>query len=232
MLALILAFTLVPVEAGYAGTPSEADELTSSEEADLRLFWDGNGVPGEVQDGLIGKLLSGDLWDVFTGVDPVSSRTVHVGGEQRTIDSYPDGSISVTTIETPQHSQPVGGVSPQYVKNCRSTTSGTGYVNHYDCQAFSQTGVVSIGFYISYSTLAGYDQIIGVSSPYGDSSFGVLDPDPPMLTLVKRVETSSGSAWAKARTTYKTSGGSSSATVEMRALVGNNTAWTRWESGL
>lgn len=228
---LLLALTLGPVHPAAAVSSDGAGVLSSTEEARLRSFWTANGVPADVQGQLIGDLLAGEMWDVFSGTEPVSSRTTRTLTEQRTIDTYPDGSISVTTIETPPRGAS-GRVTPQAVSDCRSVVSGTGYVNYYDCKAFSETGVVGIGFYISYSILSGYDQIIAVNSAYGAAAFGTLSPNPPSLSLVKKTETSSGSAWAKASATYVVSGGTSSSYVEMRALVGRNTAWTRWESGL
>lgn len=86
-----------------------------------------------------------------------------------------------------------------------------------------------MGFYISYSIVNGsWDSISSVSSPYRESTAGTATA--PVLTTPKSVETASGSAYAKIRSTYTGFAGTPSATYEMRALVGNNTAWTRWES--
>jgi hypothetical protein len=87
---------------------------------------------------------------------------------------------------------------------------------------------MTMGFYISYSLIqGGYDQILEVHSPYRSVLSG--SSTSPSLTLVKPVENSSGSAWAKITSTYTGFAGAPSATYEMRALVGQDTAWTRWE---
>lgn len=119
-----------------------------------------------------------------------------------------------------------GAITPYSVTNCRTQTAGSGYHNFYDCQAMSTNGSVQMAFYISYSIVSGaYDSIISVDSPYvgvyGGTYSGVT------LKLVKKTENASGSAWANI--IAQVSGQSSGTTYEMRALVGNDTAWTRWE---
>lgn len=230
---LALAFGIAEPAAGQAGdTTTASTTLTADEEGDARAFLAEHGVSADVQDALMAKLKAGELWDVFAGGNPVSTRTTTSPGMRRTIDTYADGSISVTSVEVPVRTLARPGVSPMYVANCSGGSTGTGYSTWTDCDAYSETGVVAIGFQISYTLTPGYDSIIRVDSPVASVNLGTLDPMPPHLTLVKKTENRSGSAWAKATATYNARGGGGSTSLELRALVGNNTAWTRWESSL
>ncbi|GEA86628.1 hypothetical protein Q760_15935 [Cellulomonas cellasea DSM 20118] len=216
-----------------AGQPAQAasGEVTDDLRAQLKQFWTVNRVPGPTQDALLDKLEAGQTWDVMSGESaPVSTRTVRTAGENRTIETYPDGSIAVTSIQMPTSTTKPGVVGPLAVGNCRTSVSGSGYTNRYDCQANSTTGVVEMGFYISYSITGGYDSIIDVNSPYVRADGGTASDT--SLAIRKAAENSTGSAYASIKTIYQARNGGGSKTLELRALVGQNTAWTRWEAGL
>jgi hypothetical protein len=155
----------------------------------------------------------------------VAIENIDAEGQRQTVERFPDGSVSVTSISRPTSA---GAIGASTVNNCRSSQSGTGYVNWYDCHASSQNGVVTFGFYISYTITPRYDQIIEVGSPYRHCSVGTCDT--PKLAIRKKTETSTGSAWANITAIHTNINGSGSTKYEMRALVGGNSASTRWET--
>jgi hypothetical protein len=210
-----------------AQTSARADETVISESAEqhLREFWSRYSVPATTQDALIKRLAGGHQIDsTRAGTAPVSTETTETEGLHQTVDRFSDGSVAVSSISRPATSAPFGVLT---VENCRSSESGSGFVNRYDCQAASQNGVVTLGFYISYTTTNRYDSIIEVGSAYRHCSIGTCDT--PKLAIRKKVENSTGSAWANVTTIHTNINGNGSTKYELRALVGENRAWTRWE---
>lgn len=203
--------------------------MTAEQTAALTSFLSENDVPAVTQESPLQKLAAGQVWDSMSGAAPVSVVESTVANERHTVSTYADGSIVVDTMRLPTAAPAPGTITPFDVKNCRTTASGSGYRNYYDCQASSSTGIMTMGFYISYSLVQGsWDRIISVSSPYRDATLGTsTNPD---LTIQKTVENASGSAWARVKTTWTGVSGNPSGTYEMRALVGQDKAWTRWES--
>jgi hypothetical protein len=230
-LLLLAATGVAGATAANADAPSPSPFVLSQADTErLATFLTDNGVPADTQVALLDKLEAGGTWDSMAGKAPVSITTSSDGSEKRTISTYADGSIVVDTMQlpTPAATPTPGTITPMDVKNCRSTAGGSGYVNFYDCQASSSTGLMVMGFNISYSIVnGGYDKITNVNSPYREASPGTATA--PVLGIKKATENASGSAWASIVSTYTGPTGSPSGTYEMRALVGNNTAWTRWE---
>lgn len=214
-----------------SATAQAATDLTDQERQSLVQWWTQYDVPAATQDELLESLEQGELWDAIGGSDPVNVTTNEHAGESETIERYADGSIVVTSVEVPADpfaTDPIGGVTPFTVGPCESSSTGSGYANRYDCKVFSTSGVVEMGFYMSYSLRqGGYDKITEVHSGYARATTGTIPT--PRATIAKANENSSGSAFAYVKQQYTAAGGTASATVEMRGLVGNDTAWTRWE---
>lgn len=216
---------------GTVGAAAQTPDLTEEERQDLVHWWTQYDVAPATQDELLESLERGELWDAIGGSDPVNVTTNAYAGETETVERYADGSIVVTTVEVPVapfSANPIGGVTPFTVGPCESSSTGSGYANRYDCKVFSTSGVVEMGFYMSYSLRqGGYDKITEVHSGYARATTGTIPT--PRATIGKANENSSGSAFAYVKEQYKAAGGTASATVEMRGLVGKDTAWTRWE---
>lgn len=227
--ALLAALMALPgtasATAQTAAVPDQV-EITPSGEQEMRDFWSRYSVPPATQEMLIKRLESGGQIDsTRTDTEPVATENIDAEGQRQTVERFPDGSVSVTSISRPTSG---GGVGASTVNNCRSSQSGSGYVNWYDCHASSQNGVVTLGFYISYTLTPRYDQIIEVNSSYRHCSVGTCDT--PKLAIRKKSESSTGSAWANITTIHTNINGNGSTKYEMRALVGGNNAWTRWET--
>lgn len=229
-LTATLSACALAVGLAHSATAAEASSgLTDQERRDLVQWWAEYNVPQDAQDTLLGALDRGELWDAMSGVDPVDVKTRHLATESETVSRYPDGSIVVSTVSAPSDpfAEPLG-ITPLSVGDCQSSQIGSGYANRYDCKAVSQSGIVTMGFYISYTLVqGGYDQITEVHSGYAHAETGTVTS--PTAKIAKAKENSRGSAWAYVRSQYDAFGGSGSAPVEMRALVGNDKAWTRWE---
>ncbi|GCD18724.1 hypothetical protein GXP71_01530 [Cellulomonas sp. H30R-01] len=206
-----------------AAVPEEVD-------AHLRAWWTTYDVPADVQGHLLAALSAGETWDSLAGAAPTSREVLQGKRSTTTVLTFADGSITVTEVQKPDRT-PAASIRTVAVDGCRTTVGGSGYRNYYDCQAHADTGVIAMGFYISY-TLAqgGPDQIIEVHSPYLATTGGTASPNPPTLAIRKKLQNSSGSAWANATTQFTGYGSGGSKSVDFRALVGNDTAWTRWEA--
>jgi hypothetical protein len=211
--------------AAQVATPTAQTVISPSGEQHIRDFWTRYSVPSAAQDELLKRLAAGEQIDsTRTDTTPASTEVFEAEGMRQTIERFADGSVSVTSMSLPSSSGAIGVFS---VGNCKDSESGSGYVNFYDCQASSENGVVTLGFYISYTITSRYDQIIEVGSPYRHCSLGTCDT--PKLAIKKKSETSTGSAWAAITTIHTNMNGNGSTKYEMRALVGGNSAWTRWE---
>lgn len=222
-----VAVGLALIAGGAPAMAGENDLLTDAAESDIRVFWTDWGVSTQVQDSLIEKIQTGGLPDAVDG-DPVSSYTVEEDGFTKEVFTFSDGSIRVDSMQIPSIA-PAGSVSTFAVGNCQSSYAGTGYRNFYDCLAESTNGVITMGFRMSYSIVnGGYDSIIAIHSSQGYSQTGQLTPLPPNLKVAKKTENASGSAWVQQTATFKSP--SSTRTIDFRALVGGDTAWTRWQS--
>ena len=222
---MALSLLTLGLAAPALAAPATAESVAGDTE-EVRQFLEDHGVDAQTQDTLLDALANGEVWDSMSAdALPVSTRSEVTTDSTSTIETFADGSIVVTEIETPQEAR--GGVAAKAVTGCRTTVSGTGYSNRYDCKASASTGLVLMGFYISYSITGSWDSIIEVHSPYGQCSGGTCTS--PTLSVQKSTENASGSAWARSRMTFTGALGTGGGTYEMRALVGGNTAWTRWE---
>ncbi|MFE5309535.1 hypothetical protein [Isoptericola sp. NPDC056605] len=218
------AFTLAL--AGAPAASASPEELSSSDREELSQFLNENGVSPAVQEELFQKLEHGEMWDSMSEMEPVSTTSATDANVVKVTSVFADGSISVEEVEKPGEASP-GQVAPLSVGGCQSSSSGSGYVSRYDCKASASTGIMTMGFYISYTLVqGGYDYIFDVHSPFRSVVTGTATT--AKASIVKARENSTGSSWAKSVSTYTGFAGAPSGTYEMRALVGKDTAWTRW----
>ncbi|MGN9779740.1 hypothetical protein ACTMS0_28915 [Micromonospora sp. H33] len=118
-MAATLALAASLSAALISGTPASADSQVSK--ADLEYvhtalaMYD---VPAKTQKALLKALAEGEQWDSQSGAAPVATEVDYVGGAERTIYRYEDGSINVSTIEIP--SETTGEVSPMGISGCQS----------------------------------------------------------------------------------------------------------------
>lgn len=127
-------FMLAP--AASAATPSATIELSQD---DLDYYYsvaERFGVPEAVQESLLEKVKAGIPLDSSTGVAPVSTVTTEVDGFERTVETFPDGSVIGTDIEIPQVIE--DGVSARGVAGCVTGASAGVYYGQ-DCWVYSSS---------------------------------------------------------------------------------------------
>lgn len=192
----------------------------------LVAFLERNGVSDRVQGALISKANAGIAWDSMNGSTPVSTSVTTTATLQHKVSTYADGSIVVEGMEIPVESK-LRTISPFYVGNCKSVSSGSGYANRYDCQAYAESGFISLGTYISYTLVqGGYDRILDVHSPFRSAAVGTASK--PTVTITQKTENSAYRATAKIKTQYTAYVGAGSRTYELGVYVGADSAWTQW----
>lgn len=229
--AATMVLTLAPAAGATVLANSVATQgqtsISDNDEAKLREFWTQYEVAPSTQNALVQKLRAGGTVDALTdGAQPTSTRTVSSETDDVTVTSFADGSIQITGVEKPLE-EAEGAISPMSVGSCRTSGSGSGYNTYYDCKAYLSNGFVDLGFYITYTIVAGtgYDYIVEVNSPYAYGIGGTAST--PTLAIGRKTEYAGGSAWAYARTSYSGVNGGGR-TYEMRALVGSNRTLTIW----
>lgn len=136
--------------AGTVPAASAATNLiTPAQEQQARAVFNEYGVSAQTQDSLFNKLESGQVWDVYTGATPVTSTTSIVGGYNQTLETFADGSISVSSVEIPRKTA-VGGISPMSVTGC-TYGSSAGVFYGTDCRVYQNSALTEAEFYASFS---------------------------------------------------------------------------------
>ncbi|WP_216404872.1 hypothetical protein [Arcanobacterium phocae] len=201
-------------------------------------FWTDNGVSADVQDSLIEKIRSGKLTDADAGtVEAIRSETIYRHGNQETILTYPDGSITVTAMQVAPGQfdassfgdEATNAIMPQSagLYGCR-IWSGSGYAIYSGCTVFGSTGTVQAGFAADYQLVNGaYDKIIRHYAPFQQCA-GVIC-DTPYLAFSNLYETSS----SPTEVTYffRWSGiGAFSSTGRVGIVVGNDHGYVEFKA--
>lgn len=103
------------------------------------------------------------MWDSFSGAEPISSSSVVIGWQQKTIETYPDGSATITVMDLP--AVPSDGYGPAGVSGCVLVSGSAYHANYEGCHAVVNRGVVEMGFYYNTATNPG---VLGrITSYYG-----------------------------------------------------------------
>ncbi|MCC4909084.1 hypothetical protein [Microbacterium sp. cx-59] len=200
-----------------------ADELSVDEQQ--RSWYLENGVSPDVADELIADFNAGDLPDSMTGVEPVSSVTDDKDGWITTRNEFPDGSISVSRLETPEAAAAApGDVAARSVGSCTSTLGGSGFVNYYDCAVTGSNGAyLDVEFRADYTRVSNGAGIINrVASPYSYAIGGTATT--PELRITRANGTVSNPARATATSQY--SSAASSFTAVLTLNVTGSQAWS------
>jgi hypothetical protein len=145
--------------AGASTPPPAPTTMTWSHDARqaAEMFLAENGVSAAIRKKLSAALEKGVAWDSFSGSHkPVTSTTTRIGTTLRTLDTYPDGSIAVVSVQSPS----TGAVRPLGVSGC--ARSGSSYSN---CKVDMWVGLVSMSFMASYNTSTN-----SVTNAYGPSA--------------------------------------------------------------
>lgn len=202
------------VVAQAAEPPSELAELSAT----LTEFWEENGVGSATIETLAAGVLQGNLPDAITlDVPPITSANVVIDGESRTTETFPDGSITVSSVG-PSNDSNARGISGCVI----STWTGVTYRT--DCLVSGGNGAVSIYFHAAYTI-----QHQGVDSiPNGGAQAGITcSPGscsaPTRSHYVPTESTAGGAAQLSYSTNYNLAG-VATATYRLTLTVGNNAA--------
>lgn len=208
---------------------ADAPEVFSNgaTEQDVEKFFNAHSVPEGTQKVLIRDLKRGDLLDADNGSTPVSSTKEQRGAFEVTRYTYPDGSVSVSTIERPDlqdedSTGPIAAPMASRVGDCRYTRSGSGYVAFTDCLAYHESTGLGIGMRVDYTLSQAYDSIGKVYAGSGYKVSYGRTADGPTLRLVRSQETSTARAAATATGYWRASNGSQSGLYRMTFSVGSN----------
>lgn len=169
---------------------------------DVRDFWASHGVSAEVQDALVAELEStGAVDSMEPGAEPVSVHSEDTGGATVTVATFPDGSISVSTIEKPLELKP-GQIAPMASVSGCTTNSGPGYVTYKSCTVAADNGIFRMSFLVSYEKYQGASaQILAAWSAKATSGTGTITS--PTRELYRPQSSSVQQAVAKYHSDYK-----------------------------
>lgn len=208
--ALAAALTLTAGTAtAFAGPPAAPAAVQPSAEAgtmeqaikDARAFLAENGVDAAVIDDLISKFEAGQPWDSRSGVEPVETSVTLVGGAERTVARYADGSVAVTSVQKPSAVRDAGAATPLGVSECYYAKVGS--TEYFDnCLVDFWDGIVAMSFRADY--IARDDGNDSITSAYAPSYFigGASSVDQTEFAVTRPDESVSG-APATARLSVK-----------------------------
>lgn len=125
--------------------PATLNDLTSS----LTQL----GVDPSMIDGLLAKYAAGEAWDNSSGTAPVSISEYRQGITDYERAVYPDGSVSVTSVEHPTE---VGTAvsSRSAISECTYLLS-TGVASYTNCKIEKNNGVLTMMFHANYYQYSG-----------------------------------------------------------------------------
>lgn len=160
-----LSFAAAPAANASTAQDDEANgdvvnTMTSSEETELRSFFNSYGVDESTQGDLIDSFEEGEPWDSLSGENPIDVSTVTENSVTTKIETFADGSITVSSTDTPGEANDTTdaeelGIAPRSVSNCQLVSSSNYHANYTNCHANVDLGVVQMGFYFDRETLNG-----------------------------------------------------------------------------
>lgn len=188
---------------GVVGATPRTDvaALDLAGENDLRSFWASYGVSEDVQEQLLSSLDRGQRWESLGGSHPISSTEYSTTSLQVVVDTYSDGSISVTEMEIPVNSAgtnsvtPAGEIAPMQMSQCVQTNYST-YRDYNNCFVSNNVGIAGASFRARYRVYySGYSTITSVWSP-SRWYIGVTATE-PVVKITRSKSTSSLPATAR-----------------------------------
>jgi hypothetical protein len=203
-----------------AATQSRA--LAPSDIEQLSPFFEKYGVDEAVQERLIVKLESGEIWDSMKpGSSPSSKRTVLDGSSEVTIKTYPDGSIVASHAPVAYNDAAPGGrASTKSVSGCSVSSSPPYAVYYRNCKAKVDFGVIMMGFQFNYENITSQGRRI---TSYCCREHRIIGGSLSDHRLERR---SSTQVRYSADVSLKVGGVETSWVAWMQANVGASGAWT------
>lgn len=230
ILAMFVAVSAGVQSAAFAEIPPRVGPiLSSSEEASVREQLTAMRVPRATQNELFGKLERGEVWDSMNGSDPVSTEVLDNG---YTLDTFADGSATLTGIESPSSSTGASdGVAlfeTTPVTDCvAKPNDSSGYLVRTNCTVRKSYAIQGMKFEGDYKVKAGSPgYITGVR--HGDvwsyvANYEILDG--PAITQ----SSGSGDSPATARLSAKFTSYSGYPTTHGYVQMNVSTsAWVTW----
>ncbi len=165
--ATVLIATLAPMPA--LASPNETPDSSAF------ISWSAQyGVESEVIAELVAKLESGQLLDSMRSTsEPVETKTNIGSIGIETIATFADGSIVVSSVESPKLSDGKSGLSPQAITGCSLSSSG-GYASYSNCRVYSSNGTISVSFYANYSRWSSGASISNWRNPEATANYGSM----------------------------------------------------------
>ena len=141
-------------------TTAMVNTLNSAEIQELENFWTEYQVPEATQQALLLKLEQGEMWDSLDPeVSSVHTEKLTTDSENLVIETYPDGSISVSGTSSPQEQEE--GISPQSVTDCKQGSGSNNYqIKYVGCKADVNYGLLRMGFNFDYTAYKGAHGVI------------------------------------------------------------------------
>jgi len=180
LVGIATSFALGGLTAPASGMDLVAgDAYVAPEDQELADRLEAMGVEGEDQSRLISKWKNGQAWDSMTGVAPVSVTSEDVDGFVVTRSVFPDGSVSILSLEIPSAAPAPGtvGIFAKPLTGCKALPSSGGWTRRAECKADAVYGTYAVSFNVDYSVKSGggridntYNAACEVIPPYSVSN--------------------------------------------------------------
>lgn len=196
------------------------ETLSNEDVLSLNNFFNTYGVNEQIQNDLINKFNSGQSWDSFKqDSEPVSSHEVNTENGIENINTYQDGSITVSSV-TPDIVDVDEFISPMAV-DPGTIGSGTGYRTYKNAKIHFSNGIATASFYSNFTIIQGGNDFIERIS---DEKVTVLGGTMSNLTLkmVRKTETLDDKAEAKLEFIYNTFNSTAGGNFWMKLTVGGD----------
>lgn len=178
------------------------------------------GISADNQNTILDNLSKGILPESdISGSVPVSQDDYTSNGFTHQRLTYSDGSVRKISREIGKTALSRAGIA-----GC-SVSSGSGYVTYTNCTVSNSTPLVTMGFLADYGLVQGgyNDYIYRVRSAMATCYAGACSDY--QLAIVKKYETTTGSAYARMSLIYTLWGGVASSNYTLVLYVGRNTSW-------
>jgi hypothetical protein len=157
-IAIATAVTGTLLAGVFSAVPANAATSSGQDQTALRDWFTSQGVSNATQDALIAKLDSGKLLDSMSGaVKPDTTTTTQTATALVNRSVYPDGSVAVTSLETPTKTGTAAGarsLQPQQITGCKESNGG-GYVVETNCKVEIASGPYDLWFSATYERYTG-----------------------------------------------------------------------------
>lgn len=212
MAALASATLLSAIFVG--GAPASADSGLSKADLEyVRAALAKYDVPVKTQDELLKALVNGERWDSETGAAPVATENARVGGFERTVYRYEDGSVNASMVEIA--SEAGGKVTPYGISGCQSV-SATGAKAWRNCKVAWDAATWSVSFTAAYRYYLGPTYGCYIDSIAGLAHGGIGSFSNGSLTYITRSANGYTGQCIAQGTYWRSGGGVFSETVGVR----------------